>query len=104
MRLRRTLGLCLWAVGWILSGCGSEMVCRGPVSDDCRMRGGGTEAVVAAAAAGATWTVTGCRVNGCVLPYRCDPQSGYCVRIPCGEGRSACPPGTVCDGEDQVCR
>src|SRR5688500_14395103 len=88
------------------AGCGGSMECER--SDDpleaehCVQHGGTGEAVGTAVAAGVTWTVTGCRVNGCNLPYTCNDATGFCERLPCGEGQ-ACPPPYECDLEERRC-
>jgi hypothetical protein len=62
------------------------------------------EAAATAAAAGAAWAAVGCTVNGCSPPFRCNPDTKMCERIPCQEGGNNCPPAYSCDPDDHVCR
>ena len=96
------------ALGCVLFACASGQVCRkDPItgSDRCQSSSGDYgEAAATAVAAGASWAVVGCTVNGCEPPYRCNAKTKMCERIACEEGTRSCPPGYSCDPEDKVCK
>ena len=91
-----------------LSCAGGYNACKkDPITGSERCQPGSSntgDAVGTAAAAGAVWAVTGCTVNGCEPPLRCNPKTKMCERIPCGEGLGNCPPNLICDPQDHVCK
>lgn len=94
------------ALALAAGGCASGMQCQRSSepdrSEECVATGGSGEAAGTAIAAAGAWAVTGCRVNGCNLPYTCNQDTGMCERISCAEGQS-CPPGYHCDPDDERC-
>lgn len=62
----------------------------------------GDAAMVTGLSAG-VFAVTGCTVNGCQLPDRCNPQTKRCETIRCSEG-NPCPAGYSCVLETKLCR
>jgi hypothetical protein len=62
-----------------------------------------TNAAILAGAAAASWAVVGCKVNGCLLPFRCNEVTKQCERAKCSE-RQSCPHGWECDSERGDCR
>jgi hypothetical protein len=63
---------------------------------------GGDAALVTGVAAG-VYSVTGCTVNGCQLPDRCDPKTKRCEPLPCDEAKR-CPAGYSCQFDTSTCR
>lgn len=91
------------ALGWA-SGCTSQLYCDYPTGQ-CTEGGGPTEAAVTAVAAGALWAGGGgCKIAGCRHPLVCNPGSELCEYLPCGENKSVCPAGTICEPTTQTCR
>ena len=62
----------------------------------------GSAAVLTGLAAG-VYSVTGCTVNGCQLPDRCNLQTKRCEPIRCSETQS-CPAGYRCFLASGLCR
>lgn len=60
-------------------------------------------AVGVTAAAAGVYAVTGCTVNGCLLPDRCNPKTKRCEPTRCSESQS-CPAGYNCDLKTMLCR
>lgn len=93
-----------------LVACQTQMVCKQPDDgppreSDCVQRGGPAEALAAGAVAGGVWASGhGCQLSGCHPTLICNRQTGLCERVRCGEGRNACPSGTVCNSETYYCQ
>jgi hypothetical protein len=62
----------------------------------------GSAAAVTGIAAG-VYAFTGCTVNGCQLPDRCNPETKRCEPITCREN-VACPAGYSCNMVTLNCR
>lgn len=62
----------------------------------------GNAAAVTGVAAG-VYSVTGCTVNGCQLPDRCNHITKRCEPIRCDEAQ-LCPAGYSCDLKTKLCR
>jgi hypothetical protein len=60
------------------------------------------DALLVAASAGALFAAVGCTVNGCEMPYECNPESKRCERLQCSEPRG-CPGGYSCNLESDRC-
>lgn len=60
-------------------------------------------AAILAGTAAASWAVVGCKVNGCLLPFRCNEVTKQCERVKCSE-RQSCPQGWQCDSARGDCR
>jgi hypothetical protein len=95
--------LCL--VGAI-GACASQLQCKNVEGQEqCAPTGGGGEAAVTGAAAGALWVGGGgCNIAGCRPPMTCNPKTGFCEHLQCGEGSGRCPDGTRCDARTHSCR
>lgn len=91
------------ALAWA-SGYTSQLYCDYPTGQ-CTEGGGPTEAAVTAVAAGALWAGGGgCKIAGCRHPLVCNPGSELCEYLRCGENKSVCPAGTICEPTTQTCR
>jgi hypothetical protein len=99
---------CLLGLTWTLACSGSNsIVCKpDPITGSQFCQGAGGEvagpAVTTAVAAG-VYAVTGCTVNGCVFPDRCNETTKRCEPITCSENRE-CPAGYSCDLSSHHCR
>jgi hypothetical protein len=103
-RARCVIGIAL-VLG--LFACTSDLQCKTAANgrEECVQTGGGGEAFVTGAAAGALWAAGGgCAVAGCRPPFVCNRKAGWCEPQRCGEGYGRCPAGTSCDGETLRCR
>jgi len=60
-------------------------------------------AALATGTAAAVYTATGCTVNGCQLPDRCNTQTKRCEPITCDESKD-CPGGYKCALDVHLCR
>jgi hypothetical protein len=105
-RLRTTLGLAVL----IVTGCAggtTELACkRDPTtgSEWCqRTTSSPGDAVLGAGVAAGVYAFTGCTVNGCELPDRCNPVTKRCEPLPCEEAK-ACPAGYQCQLDTNTCR
>ena len=92
-----------------LAGCAGsgQMLCKpDPItgSQQCQVASSrpADAALITGVAAG-VYTVTGCTVNGCPLPDRCNPQTKRCEAIKCSETQS-CPVGYSCALAVHLCR
>lgn len=101
---RAYMFLALW-----LSGCAGsgDIVCKpDPITGSQQCRGvsnrPGDAALTTGVAAG-VYGFTGCTVNGCELPDRCNPQTKRCEAIKCDE-RQSCPAGYSCAMDVHLCR
>ena len=110
--LGSTPGASRWGLGLCLAGLacclpGPATYCRpDPVtgSQQCQYstNSAGNALLVTGAAAG-VYAATGCTVNGCELPNRCNSQTKRCEPITCREN-TACPAGYRCDLVTMICR
>ena len=99
----------LAALGCVLAGCGGsgQMACRpDPItgSQQCQLASQSpADAVLTTGVAAGVYSVTGCTVNGCPLPDRCNPKTKRCEAIYCNEAQS-CPAGYRCALDVHLCR
>lgn len=101
-----------WHVTFVvlsLLGCAGEMVCRRPngppTREDCVQALDPGAAAVMGGANAALWASgNGCQLSGCHPTLVCNQRSGLCERPLCGEGRDACPLGTMCNSTTQRCQ
>ena len=96
----------LWsALAW-LGACSSQVVCRPDGitgGERCEQVGDYGDALITGGAAAGLWAAAGCTINGCEMPFRCNAKTKTCERMPCSE-TSNCPPGYVCNLDDNRCR
>lgn len=100
--------LCGIILGFVVGCAGStELHCpRDPATgmSQCAMSSSSPgHAVGVTAAAAGVYAVTGCTVNGCLLPDRCNPKTKRCEPTRCSESQS-CPAGYNCDLKTMLCR
>jgi len=81
----------------------NDMTRTGPSYQGCFVSNDPVDAVVAAGFAAAAWAVVGCTVNGCMPPYRCNPQTKLCESIDCDES-SHCPAAYECNLVTHECQ
>jgi hypothetical protein len=94
--------LCLFAAcGAARSDCQADPITGSPRCGNTS--GGAQDAVITGGAATGLWAASGCKMNGCEPPFRCDTTNQQCERIQCGESAD-CPPGFACNMSDQRCR
>jgi len=100
-----------WLLALISLGCGcagsGQMLCKpDPItgSQQCQVASSrpGDAALTTGVAAG-VYAVSGCTVNGCPLPDRCNPQTKRCEPTRCHEAK-ACPAGYSCALDVGLCR
>jgi len=65
--------------------------------------GSAANAVVVTEVAAAAYAATGCTLNGCQLPDRCNTQTKRCEPITCDESKD-CPAGYKCALAVHYCR
>jgi len=98
------VGLMLLALSCTSSG---NIVCRpDPItgSQFCQTAGNDVAgAVITASAAAGVYAVTGCTINGCLLPDRCNTTTKRCEPLGCSETRD-CPNGYSCNLSTHICR
>ena len=103
---RRLASAALWIALACVAACSSQVVCRPDAvsgAERCERVGNYGDALITAGAATGVWAAAGCTVNGCEMPYRCNPKTKTCERISCSE-TSSCPPGYTCNLADHRCR
>ena len=97
----------LWLAG--LASClpGPGSYCRtDPVtgSQQCQYSSNSAgDALLVTGAAAGVYAATGCTLNGCELPNRCNAQTKRCEPIACREN-SGCPAGYSCNMVMMICR
>jgi hypothetical protein len=67
------------------------------------MSGGPGAAALTTGLAAGIYASQGCTVNGCELPYRCNPKTKRCEAIRCDEA-NPCPAGYSCQLKTKLCR
>lgn len=95
------------AIGLVGCGGSAQMVCqRDPATgiEQCQPTTGspGNAALTTGVAAG-VYGFTGCTVNGCQLPDRCNPKTKRCEPLRCSE-TDPCPAGYQCQLDTKLCR
>lgn len=96
----------IFGVIWGCAGSGQTVCPQDPATGMSQCISGtssvGNAAVVTGVAAG-VYAVTGCTVNGCLLPDRCNQISKRCEPTRCSETQS-CPAGYNCQLDTKLCR
>jgi hypothetical protein len=95
------------ACALIACGASGQTLCRpDPItgSQQCQIASKSpVDAALTTGVAAGVYVATGCTVNGCPLPDRCNPKTKRCETIYCDESQT-CPAGYSCAMDVHLCR